>query len=101
MQRFFRRFFRYIPLPALIFFLLGIAAGVIQFLAIRQTAFADHSGMGAFLAALYKAQELQGSDVPRIENLAVGFIAYREAITWNKVVGVAICLAGLAIINLK
>ncbi|MBQ1539808.1 MAG: hypothetical protein IIZ58_04705 [Desulfovibrio sp.] len=42
----------------------------------RQTAFADHSGMGAFLAALYKAQELQGSDVPRIENLAVGFIAF-------------------------
>ena len=33
--------------------------------------------------------------------LFVGFLAYREALTWNKLVGVAICLAGLALINLK
>ena len=31
----------------------------------------------------------------------VGFLAYHEALTWNKVVGVAICLVGLAFINLK
>ena len=31
----------------------------------------------------------------------VGHLLYREALTWNKLVGVAICLAGLAIINLK
>ena len=33
--------------------------------------------------------------------LFVGFLAYREALTWNKLVGVAICLAGLALINLR
>lgn len=31
----------------------------------------------------------------------VGFIIYREAITWNKILGVAICLAGLVFINMK
>lgn len=31
----------------------------------------------------------------------VGFLAYREALTWNKLVGVAICLAGLAVIHMK
>ena len=43
----------------------------------RQTAFAADSGMGGFLSALYKAQELQGNEVPRIENMAVGFIAMK------------------------
>ena len=33
--------------------------------------------------------------------LAVGFILFHEAVTWNKVVGVCICLAGLVFINLK
>ena len=33
--------------------------------------------------------------------VGVGFLGYHEAITWNKLVGVAICLAGLAVINLK
>lgn len=31
----------------------------------------------------------------------VGFLLYHEALTWNKVVGVVICLVGLAFINLK
>lgn len=31
----------------------------------------------------------------------VGSLAYREALTWNKLVGVAICLAGLAVIHMK
>lgn len=31
----------------------------------------------------------------------VGFILYREAITWNKIVGVVICLIGLIFINLR
>ena len=31
--------------------------------------------------------------------IAVGFLLYREAITWNKVVGIVICLIGLAFIN--
>jgi len=31
--------------------------------------------------------------------IAVGFLAYNEAITWNKIAGVIICLIGLAFIN--
>ena len=31
--------------------------------------------------------------------LAVGVALYHEAITWNKIVGVAVCLIGLAILN--
>ena len=33
--------------------------------------------------------------------IGVGALLYHEAITWNKIVGVLICLAGLALINLK
>ena len=33
--------------------------------------------------------------------IAVGRLAYGEALTWNKLVGVAICLAGLAVIHWK
>lgn len=28
-------------------------------------------------------------------------VGYKEAITWNKIVGVIVCLAGLGLINLK
>ena len=31
----------------------------------------------------------------------VGYLLYHEAITWNKIVGIAVCLAGLVLINLK
>ena len=33
--------------------------------------------------------------------LLVGFFLYHESMTWNKIVGVAICLIGLFFINLK
>ena len=33
--------------------------------------------------------------------LLVGFFLYHEALTWNKLVGVTICLIGLVFINLK
>ena len=33
--------------------------------------------------------------------LLLGFFAYHEALTWNKLVGVAICLIGLVFINMK
>ena len=33
--------------------------------------------------------------------LALGYLAYHEPLTWNKVVGVAVCLIGLALINWK
>ena len=32
--------------------------------------------------------------------LIVGFLLYREALTWNKLVGVVICLIGLVFLNL-
>ena len=33
--------------------------------------------------------------------LALGYFMYHEVLTWNKLVGVAVCLVGLVIINLK
>lgn len=33
--------------------------------------------------------------------LFVGYFLYHEALTWNKLLGVAVCLAGLIIINLR
>lgn len=33
--------------------------------------------------------------------LVVGFFLFHESLTWNKLVGVAICLIGLVFINLK
>ena len=33
--------------------------------------------------------------------LLVGYFLYHEALTWNKLLGVAICLIGLVFINLK
>ena len=31
----------------------------------------------------------------------VGYLLYHEAITWNKIVGIVVCLAGLVLINFK
>ena len=31
----------------------------------------------------------------------VGVLGYREAVTWNKIAGIVICLAGLALINIR
>lgn len=31
----------------------------------------------------------------------VGYLLYHEAITWNKIVGIVICLAGLILINYR
>lgn len=33
--------------------------------------------------------------------IIVGRLLYQEAITWNKLLGIAICLAGLGLINMK
>ena len=33
--------------------------------------------------------------------LFVGYLIYHEELTWNKLVGVAVCLVGLIIINMK
>ena len=31
----------------------------------------------------------------------VGYVLYKETITWNKIAGIIVCLAGLGLINLK
>ena len=31
----------------------------------------------------------------------VGYMLYKEAITWNKIVGIIVCLAGFGLINMK
>lgn len=41
------------------------------------------------------------SSVLAILLLLIGFYVYHEALTWNKLVGVVICLIGLVFINLK
>ena len=33
--------------------------------------------------------------------LFVGYLLYHEALTWNKILGIAICLVGLVFINMK
>lgn len=39
------------------------------------------------------------SAILAIALLVVGFVLYHEAITWNKAIGVAICIVGLYFIN--
>lgn len=41
------------------------------------------------------------SSVLAVILLAVGYFAYHEALTWNKIVGVVVCLIGLVFLNLK
>lgn len=31
----------------------------------------------------------------------VGYLLYKEPVTWNKIVGIGVCLAGLGLINMK
>ena len=31
----------------------------------------------------------------------VGYLLYHEAVTWNKIAGILVCLVGLALINMK
>ena len=33
--------------------------------------------------------------------IAVGALLFHEAVTWNKIVGIAICVVGLVFVNLK
>ena len=33
--------------------------------------------------------------------ILVGYLLYHEALTWNKILGIIVCLAGLVLINIK
>jgi drug/metabolite transporter (DMT)-like permease len=46
------------------------------------------------------AQIVQAS-VLAVILIFVGYLLYHEAVTWNKVVGIIVCLIGLALINIK
>lgn len=46
------------------------------------------------------AQIVQAS-VLAVILIFIGYLFYHEEITWNKVAGIIVCLAGLGIINLK
>ena len=41
------------------------------------------------------------SPILAVALLFVGYLLYHEALTWNKLLGVAICIIGLAFINYK
>ena len=41
------------------------------------------------------------SSVLAVALIFVGFLLYHETLTWNKLLGVGVCLIGLVIINLK
>ena len=49
------------------------------------------------------AAKIVTSSILGVILIVVGYVGYKEAITWNKnkIVGVIICLAGLGLINLK
>lgn len=46
------------------------------------------------------AQIVQAA-VVAIVLIFVGYFLYKEALTWNKVVGIVVCLCGLVLINIK
>ena len=47
------------------------------------------------------AAQIVTSSILGVILIIVGYVGYKEAITWNKIVGDIVCLAGLGLINLK
>ena len=45
--------------------------------------------------------QIVSSAVLAVILIFVGYLLYHEAITWNKIVGIIVCLAGLVLINLR
>ena len=45
--------------------------------------------------------QIVASSLLAVVLIAVGKVLYQEPITWNKIVGIIICLCGLGLINLK
>ena len=78
----------------------GAAASVILYYALNKNA--DIFNIYAYKAGwtVSTASLVQGS-VLALALIFVGWLLFKEAITWNKLVGVAICLVGLFFINYK
>jgi drug/metabolite transporter (DMT)-like permease len=66
--------------------IVGLEAGYI---------FAFKAGWQVSMAQVVQASILAGV------LLLVGYLLYHESLTWNKILGIAICLVGLVFINLK
>lgn len=67
--------------------------------------FADGEGT-AYLCAFRAGWEMSTahlvmSALLEFALIAMGVLLFQEALTWNKLVGVAVCLAGLFLINMK
>ena len=45
--------------------------------------------------------QIVSSAVLAVILIFVGYLLYHEAITWNKIAGIIVCLAGLALINYR
>ena len=45
--------------------------------------------------------QIVSSSILAVILILVGYLLYHEAITWNKIVGIIICLAGLVLINYR
>ena len=47
------------------------------------------------------AAQIVSSAMVAVIMIFVGYLLYHEAITWNRIAGIIICLAGLVMINLR
>lgn len=47
------------------------------------------------------AAQIVTSSILGVILIIVGYVGYKEPITWNKIAGIMICLAGLGLINMK
>ena len=47
------------------------------------------------------AAQIVSSAMVAVIMIFVGYLLYHEAITWNKIAGIIICLAGLVLINIR
>lgn len=68
------------------FVIIGLEVGYI---------YAYKSGWGVSVAPVVQSAVLS------VILIVVGYCLYKENITWNKIVGVSACVAGLVLINLK
>ena len=94
---------------ALLYFLLNRGQSLIrEYAQVNWTAFALGTaivGLEAGFIYAYKAgwpvsaAQITSSAVLAIALIVIGCAFYREPLSWNKLVGIAVCLAGLALIN--
>ncbi len=96
---------------ALLFFLLNRGQSLVKECArVNWTAFAMGTaivGLEAGFIYAYKAgwpvsaAQITTSAVLAIALIVIGRAFYREALSWNKLVGIGVCVAGLALINYR